>query len=134
MKSSIFVTTAANRRDPIVLWKILDLQFLAPQIRALFLRFSAQTVVYRESCRGLSGISFDALSLTTVDQLLCRSFTLFSALPGNYKRNTLHARQSNYWKYASTIRLVLRLVDAGWHLTRVVVLSKVQCPHRLWHL
>jgi hypothetical protein len=50
--------------------------------------------IYRESCLGLSGISSDALSLTTVDRLLFRSFTLFFALPGNNERNTRHACQS----------------------------------------
>jgi hypothetical protein len=50
--------------------------------------------IYRESCLGLSGISSDALSLTTVDRLHFRSFTLFLTLPGNYERNTRHARQS----------------------------------------
>jgi hypothetical protein len=45
MKSRIFVTTAANRRDPIVLLNFQINYFLPPQMRAIFPRFYAQTHV-----------------------------------------------------------------------------------------
>jgi ABC-type lipopolysaccharide export system ATPase subunit len=45
MKSTIFVTTAANRRDPIVLLNFQINYFLPPQMRAIFRRFYAQTHV-----------------------------------------------------------------------------------------
>jgi hypothetical protein len=70
--------------------------------------------IYRESCLGFSGISSDALSLTTVDRCSFGRLPCFSTYRGitNATHDTLVSLF--YWKYASTIRLVLRLVDAGW--------------------